>query len=357
MRKSYKMKHIRILFIHKLIFDYRLSFYEAIAAIPGFDVTVLHSGKSMKTPDSKFSEVIIPEYSICGLLWQKSALCAAHSADIVVALFDVHYLSTIALSLLPHRFKLIYWGIGFGKSQIANKFRLYLARKADALALYMPGNASDFIRNGIFEKKIFCAPNTVYVEKPFFNEDILEKDHFLFLGSLKRRKKADELLVAFKHAFPHFSRKRYIDIIGEGEMMPDLIALVKELNIQEHVRFHGAITDNAVLGPFFRRAIAIVSPGQAGLTILHGFAHGVPIVTFRNAISGGEMENIVDGENGILYDGSVKDLSAVMIRLSNDLEYSNFLGRNAYKYYMANMTLNHLIASFENIFSYVQQKK
>jgi len=346
----------KVLFIHKLIYDYRLSFYEAMAALPEFDITVLHSGKSMRVPDSKFHEIIVPEYSLNGILWQKGAVKTARSADIVIALFDVHYLSTIALSLLPHNFKLIYWGIGFGNSRFANNLRLSLSRKADALALYMPGNRYDFIHSGISGSKVFCAPNTIHVEKPVFYDDVSKKDHFLFLGGLKKRKRTDELLKAFQKALPYFTKHTKIDVVGDGEMMSALQMLADQLGIRDHVEFHGAITDNERLAPYFKRAIAIVSPGQAGLTILHGFAHGVPMVTYRNAISGGEMENIVDGQNGILYDGSIDGLSAVLIKLSNDTEYSNALGRNAYNYYVGSMTLTHMVASFQNIIQFVMAK-
>lgn len=350
------MKKTSILFIHKLIYNYRLSFYEQLASLPEYDVTVLHSGSSIRNPYSHFREIIVSENFFTSILWQKGALKNAKHADVVIALFDVHYLSTIFLALLPHTFKLIFWGIGFGNSRVANHIRLLLAGKADALALYMPGNMRDFIENGIPASKVFCTPNTIHVENPFFNENIMEKDHFLFLGGLKKRKKIDELIMAFKQALPSFERPIHLDVIGDGEMMAALKHKVNRLELNDSVKFHGAITDNETLAPFFRSAIAIVSPGQAGLTILHGFAHGVPMVTSRNAISGGEMENIVHGTNGILYDGSVKELTSILVNLANNPEYAHTLGRNAYEYYMNEMTLHHLIASFKNIIKFVQRK-
>lgn len=351
------MKKLHVLFIHKLIFDYRLPFYETIANNLNYDVTVLHSGERMWKPDSKFREIIVPEYSLNGILWQKGSIKAARSADIVISLFDVHYMSTIVLSLLPRNFKLIYWGIGFGHSRFANILRLFLSRKADALALYMPGNMHDFIRSGIPRNKVFCAPNTIHVEKPFFVENASMKDSFLFLGGLKKRKKVDELLKAFQRALPNFTKHIRIDVVGDGEMISELQLLADKLDIRDRVEFHGSITDNEKLAPYFKRAMAIVSPGQAGLTILHGFAHGVPMVTYRNAISGGEMENIIHGENGILYDGSVDELSNILVNLANNPEDVRRLGRNAYEYYMQNMTLNHLVQSFNDIFNFVTKKR
>ena len=55
------MKKTSILFVHKLIYDYRLSFYEQLASYPEYDVTVLHSGNSIKRPESNFREIIVSE--------------------------------------------------------------------------------------------------------------------------------------------------------------------------------------------------------------------------------------------------------------------------------------------------------
>jgi len=344
---------IKILFIHKLIFDYRLSFYEELAKIPRYEITVLHSGKPMRREDSKFQEIIVFQKSFFGFLWQSRSRSLACNHDVVVALFDVHYLSTLLLALLPRSFRLIFWGIGFGKSSSANRLRTYLALRADALALYMPGNKNNFIRAGVNENRIFCVRNTIHIEKPFCSTDASQKISFLFIGSLAPRKRIDELVRAFARVVERCSSKITLEIVGDGEMLNDLRLLVSELKLNKRVRFIGKITNEAALAPFFKRAIAMVSPGQAGLSILHSFACGVPVVTNRHAISGGVIENVIDGKNGILYEGSTDELAAVLLRLAVDVEYALTLGRNAFKYYTQSMTLKHSVSEFERAIDFV----
>lgn len=345
---------IRILYIHKLIHDYRLSFYETLAKVPGYEVTVLHSGKPMRELGSGFHEIIVPEKSFIGFLWQNQALTEARHYDVVVALFDVHYLSTTVLALLPRSFKLIFWGIGFGASPIANHMRTLLARRADALALYMPGNISNFDRAGIRKDRIFCVRNTIHVAQPFHCAEAGQKKTFLFIGSLTPRKQLDELVLAFAKCIKACPSKITLEIVGDGDMRDDLRLLVSELKLDDRVHFAGKITDEAALAPFFKRAIAMVSPGQAGLSILHSFACGVPVVAKKHAISGGELENIRNGENGILYEGSVDDLATILLHLATNLEYALALGRNAFAYYTQSMTLNHSVREFERVIDFVR---
>lgn len=65
--------------------------------------------------------------------------------------------------------------------------------------------------------------------------------------------------------------------------------------------------------------------------------YGVPFVTRRNAITGGEILNIQDGINGILYDkyeDLVDIINDVIIHKDKYLE----MGKNAYVYYQKNAT-------------------
>ena len=328
-----------------------------MARIPGYEVTVLHSGKPISKKDSGFREMVVPETSLFGFLWQRRVLAITRHYDVVVALFDVHYLSTIILALLPRTFKLIFWGIGFGASRVANKIRTFLARRAEALAFYMPGNISNFDRAGVSEDCVFCVRNTIHIENPFFSSDVSSKNCFLFIGSLTPRKLVDELVEAFARIVDRCPSKIMLEIIGDGDMRDSLQSLVSKLKLEKFVRFNGVITDEALLALFFKRAIAMISPGQAGLSILHSFACGVPVITKKNAISGGELENVLDGENGVLYNGSVNELSEILLRMAMDPIYALNLGHNAYEYYTKSMTLNHSVREFERAIEFVRFPK
>ena len=97
----------------------------------------------------------------------------------------------------------------------------------------------------------------------------------------------------------------------------------------------GAIFDDAALGRYFAAAIACVSPKQAGLTVLKSMGCGVPYITRRDAITGGELFNIEHGVNGVLYERP-EELKNVILDLTEHPETYMLYGSRARAYYEAN---------------------
>ena len=60
------------------------------------------------------------------------------------------------------------------------------------------------------------------------------------------------------------------------------------------------VIDEGQLATLYANSIASVSFGQAGLAVLQSFANSVPLVTKNGAVSGGEIDNIEHGVNGLL---------------------------------------------------------
>jgi glycosyltransferase involved in cell wall biosynthesis len=68
-------------------------------------------------------------------------------------------------------------------------------------------------------------------------------------------------------------------VIGEGQQGSLLREEVARRGLEAHVRWIGALHDEAALAPWFLSADALVHPGAIGLTILHAFGYGLPVVT------------------------------------------------------------------------------
>ena len=111
--------------------------------------------------------------------------------------------------------------------------------------------------------------------------------------------------------------------------------------------FHGKITDIGVLSKFYFDAICSVSFGQAGLSVLQSLGFGVPFVTKKNAITGGEINNIINNYNGFLCEDSVESLSSKLVFLSNNIEHSMKMGENAFNYYSENCTIEKMSNGFK----------
>lgn len=97
----------------------------------------------------------------------------------------------------------------------------------------------------------------------------------------------------------------------------------------------GAIYDAKELEPYFRQSFACISPGQAGLTVLTSMGYGTPFITKDGAITGGEIFNIKNDENGIIYDQE-KDLTNIIIDIHKNCQKYITMGINARKFYMSN---------------------
>jgi glycosyltransferase involved in cell wall biosynthesis len=72
-----------------------------------------------------------------------------------------------------------------------------------------------------------------------------------------------------------------LDVIGEGLLRTDLEDIVRELGIEERVRFHGRIDDRASLALLLARADALVHPAHfEGMpnTVLEALALGTPVL-------------------------------------------------------------------------------
>jgi glycosyltransferase involved in cell wall biosynthesis len=286
--------------------------------------------------------------SALGLHFHRSLIDKIDPYDVVIAMFNPRWLSTLAVLLRRQRPKFIWWGIGFGRSKLAKALQLWLVTRSEALIVYSEGAREEFLEKGASCEKVFVAPNTVKVDLSVDSAAAkVKRKNFLFVGSLHARKRLPDLLHAFAAVRDLIPQCTAVEIIGDGPEEQRLHELVQDLGISDQVRFLGRITREEELRSYFDRALAAISPGQAGLSVLHAFAHGVPFITSKNAISGGEIDNIVNGVNGYLYDGSVAQLGELIVRLANDVSISERLGRRAQLHYRKHRTMDGMISAFE----------
>ena len=82
-------------------------------------------------------------------------------------------------------------------------------------------------------------------------------------------------------------RRRIPDVIwcliGGGPERDRLAAAAREMGLGDCVRFAGEMYDDNELAPWFLSAKVLVHPGAIGLTLLHAFGYGVPVVTHGSA--------------------------------------------------------------------------
>jgi glycosyltransferase involved in cell wall biosynthesis len=111
-------------------------------------------------------------------------------------------------------------------------------------------------------------------------------------------------------------------VIGGGADEQRLTECAREAGLADRVRFVGELYDEDQLAPWFLSAAVFAYPVAIGLSILHAFGYGVPVVTSDDIASHNpEIEALRPNQNGLRYrDGDIDDFAAAITRLLTNQE-------------------------------------
>lgn len=354
------MSKLKIIFLERVILKYSVPFYNAMCE--HVDVTVAHYMED-KTCDEecKFKKINIESIMLGSLHFQKGVVELAKKYDVAIITPNLHAIGYVSLPFKSHDYKLISWGIGFRASHshpyivdrphnFLDTLMLKVLSKCDANIFYME-EAKKFWKNTPLNmEKVFIAPNTVEVANVKFKPE--NKKNIIFVGTLYKGKGVDCLLNCVREVADTVKKSVHVDIIGDGPCRAELEALCSQLQLNEYVTFHGAIYDSQKLSDFYSNALCCISPYQAGLSVCTSMGNGVPFITRKDAITGGELYHITNGVNGILYD---KDEELAQIIKEVATEPSRFIemGAKAKDYYDNYATIGQMVKGFLSAIDYV----
>ncbi len=156
-----------------------------------------------------------------------------------------------------------------------------------------------------------------------------EPPRFAYFGRLIKLKCVDLLLHAVSRV-TQSGQPLELWIIGDGPERPRLEALVRELGLEEVVRFHGWVVQDEC-PELLRQCSAMVLPSICecgGAVVLEAMALGLPVIT----TNWGGPADYVDESCGILVEPRsreqfVSDLAAAVERLAASPELRQRLGR------------------------------
>ena len=354
------MNNINVLLVTQHLPHYRIPIYNMLN--DKVKLTVLHSQIKLEHSTCKFDYVYANLGSIGPFLFFKINLNKfCKNFDVVIYESNIRFIDRNIITILPWRkYKWISWGIGqaasydkrLGDRDLFKNIRMFLQKKSDASILYSSFPLNSYIEAGIDPNAIFIANNTVvldYVAKPN-----LDKSNVLFIGTLYKQKKLTELIEAYRIASERCNLSIPLVIIGEGYERNRLESYVRKFKLQSLITFLGNIEDSHVLSKHFSSALACISPGQAGLSVLTSMANSVPFVTREDAITGGEIFNI-NGDKmktGVIYKtkGELVDLLCDM-----NIDKSKYIemGSRARNYYVNSRLPEYMINSIVDSIRYV----
>jgi len=169
---------------------------------------------------------------------------------------------------------------------------------------------------GVNEKKIITINNFVNFEANSYSQ---KEDYLLYFGRLSEEKGIEVLLRAMLKLHDY-----KLKIVGAGENLPVLRALVSELCLENKVEFLGAKHNDDLLN-IVNDAQAIIIPSiwyeNMPMNLLEAMSMG-KIVIASNI--GGIPEIISDGKNGFLFESGNSEELAEKIKNLSQYDLNNF---------------------------------
>ena len=119
-----------------------------------------------------------------------------------------------------------------------------------------------------------------------------------------------------------------LDVVGDGDALPDLQRQADELGVGDRVRWHGALPATGVAEVLSHAGVAVLpsltEAESFGMTLIEAMAAGVPVV---GSDVGGIPHVVRDGVDGLLVPpGDATALAAAMRRVLVDPELATRLG-------------------------------
>ena len=362
---------------------YRAPIFEALSERAGVRLTVIDGREAAAPPPVAAPNLNVKiepmrTFRLFGqqILWHRSqwAYARRDKADVLVLSWNVRYLSLIP-ALVRARFQgvpTILWGHGYSKTEsgLRSWFRDRVARLATAILLYNHTAAKAYLERGWDPNRVHVALNALdqreiqasrqaWVSAPARlsqfrqSQGLGDGPVILFVSRLEEANRVDLLIAATAEL-----RKRFADlktvIIGKGASETTLKDQARKLGVDDCVKFLGAIYGEADLAPWFCVSTVFCYPANIGLSILHAFGYGLPVVTSdRIEAQNPEIEALRDRHNGMLYEADrVEALTASLDYLLTHPEEARRMGKNALKTVEQTFSLDCMVKGFVEAIRY-----
>lgn len=350
----------KVLIIQAIITEYRVPIFNELAK--NVNLTVLYS--EGRVPENvNFKTIYIPTKKRFGRIFfhKQNLKKLCNNFDVVISLFNMNYFHNNTLAFGSRKYKLIYWGIGvsasldkrYDEKKGFDFIRKALIKKADSVVFYSSYPIQKYAKMGISIEKMFVANNTLLVKNVEFSNDKKPiKDSIVFLGTLYRQKRLDLLFEQYHAAYLEEKGIPHLYVIGGGEMFDMLNKYIEKNELDKKITMVGPVYSQEELSKYFSKSLGCFSIDQAGLSVLQSMGRGVPFITFKNAITGGEIFNIKHEVNGLLLDG-VSEIKSVILDMNENPDRYLQMGIKAREYYVENRTVKHMVQGFLDAINYV----
>lgn len=343
---------IKIAIITNVIPTYREGFYKRIFDIKEFEISVFcHSSiKSLKinTSEEKFdNNVKLIKYIELfkgKALWQFIPYLHIYkNYEIIFVDGNLRHISQAFFStflvLLQRKVVILSTVHSYSNKLIQQKIRLLWWRIFKYFFMYVERDVKQMIGLGFNPKCIMSMNNgldqsIIENEKKKWNKKNLNEWRLnkkleskkILLGSSRITKDKYDILIEILPKLIKYYPEIIFVIIGDGIYKSNLEKKVNELNISEYVRFEGAIYDEKILAPWFLSSYLFLHPSAIGLSLMHAFGYGLPVLTHSSwQDHGPEFSIFKEGFNGFTFEKNNSD--DLLTKLEYLIKYEDILNQ------------------------------
>jgi len=376
---------VRIALFQPALPHYRAPLFDRLGSEPGIELTVFagatKAGLKQVAVGTQYRYVYAPVRELqlgrLDLRFQRKQLTQTRSKayDLIILPWDAHYLS-LGMAITKGRLSripVVLWGHGYSKKprRIGDWMRNAYGTAADGIIVYSKSVAQMLVERWKFKKdRVFVAQNAIdqapikkatsywtHAQKELasFQDkwNIVPNKTVIFVSRLEPGNEVSMLLYALRLARQRDSEIKLV-IVGDGREKAYLETLARELGEANWVIFTGAIYEEQQLAPWMLSACLFCYPTNIGLSLMHAFGYGLPVVTGNNvARHNPEIEAFVHGVNGLFYaHGDVNDMSDKWLRIMNDETLRRNLSAKALYQVEHQYTLDKMVQGFREVFAF-----
>jgi glycosyltransferase involved in cell wall biosynthesis len=344
-----KNNPLKIAIILNILPSYREGFYDILLEKKEFEVTIYTQknipGMNLNLIHDRYPNNVKLVNFFCAkrekIGWQFLPFYKIFTKyDVVVVDGNPRQVSHFFLATLLRVFrkKVVLWTMahsfrGFAPTE---NLRLFWSKMFNYIFVYTDAEV-EFLRkkgfgkqriigmnNGLNQRKIDSAIkewDKDRLEKWFENEGLSNAILLLSCSRLDSKNKYELMIQSLPFILEKFPNLVWC-IIGKGVEEKKLRELVHQYKLTDYVRFVGEIYGESNLAPWFLSAQLFIHPAAVGLSLLHAFGYGLPIITNGNKyLHNPEYAAFENGLTGLNYiENDIEDLAAVIIKLLQDEE-------------------------------------
>ncbi len=300
---------MRVAIITNVLPTYREGFYNRLfnrqdiqvnvfcqKKIPGLNLKTIHDKYGTNVRIIKFISAKGEKIAWQFLPWKK----LIKDYDVIFIQGNPRYLSDLLfgtfLTLIKKNVVLWTMAHSSGANSISERIRLSWSRIFSYIFVYTDNEVKHLQLKGFVNQYILGMNNgldQIAIDKEIQNwsEKMLNdwlsnnklKDKIILLSCarLETKNRFDLFVNALPHVVDRFPNVLWC-IIGDGVEKNNLINQIAQVGLSQHVLFIGELYDEQMLCPWFLASTLFIHPGSIGLSIMHAFGYGLPVITNNN---------------------------------------------------------------------------